>query len=156
MTKTRIAIVEDDSDDREFISMALENAHDLEVNMFPTANDFLRFMKDALNFPHLVITDLRMPIISGFDVIRILKEDQKTRDIPVVVLSTSSNKEDINRAIQLGASAFYVKPYNLTEYQNITQAIVQNFHKNILNFSGFLKKTVQIFRLPLAHSFLFK
>jgi CheY-like chemotaxis protein len=143
MNKTRIAIVEDDADDREFISTSLAATADIELSVYENGSDFLEFIQNTETCPDLIITDLRMPLVSGFDVIQAIKESAKTKDIPVVVLSTSSNNDDISRAKQLGAAAFYVKPYNLSAYAEITIAIVESLRNNLLRFSTIVKKIIK-------------
>lgn len=59
--------------------------------------------------PDVIITDLNMPGISGFDLIRMLKDDHRLKLLPVVVLSTSSHPEDIRQAYSLHASSYLVK-----------------------------------------------
>jgi CheY-like chemotaxis protein len=68
--------------------------------------------RTAFPFPGLVILDLKMPAVTGFQVIEWMRKNDTTRLIPVIVLSTSSDSKDINRAYQLGANAYMVKPTN--------------------------------------------
>ncbi|PNY80435.1 response regulator [Deinococcus koreensis] len=66
--------------------------------------------------PDMVILDLNMPGVSGFDVLREMKEDPLLRPIPVVVLSTSASPADIQRAYALYANAYMVKTENFTAF----------------------------------------
>lgn len=59
--------------------------------------------------PGLVILDLMMPGISGFDVLRALRSDPRTRDVPIVVYSALSDSEFIEQALSLGANDYWVK-----------------------------------------------
>jgi len=61
------------------------------------------------NSPHLIILDLMLPAVSGFDVLEALKKDTETAKIPVVILSNLGSQEDIDRALALGAKEFMVK-----------------------------------------------
>ena len=65
--------------------------------------------------PDLILLDLMLPKISGYDVCKKLKEDNTTWRIPVVVMSTLSKPEQIDRAKAAGADHFIKKPYNLDE-----------------------------------------
>lgn len=59
--------------------------------------------------PDLVLLDLVLPKLSGFEVLRIMKENADTKNIPVIVLSNLSQKEDMLRALSLGADDFFIK-----------------------------------------------
>lgn len=64
--------------------------------------------------PDLVLLDLMLPKLSGFDVCKLLKTDNATWRIPVVIMSTLSDPESRDRAIEAGADYFIPKPYDLT------------------------------------------
>ena len=67
----------------------------------------LKLVKE--NFPDLVLLDLILPGLDGFEVLRQIKDDQKTKLIPVIVLSNLGQKEDMDRALAGGAEDFMVK-----------------------------------------------
>lgn len=139
-----IAIVEDDLDDIEFISAAIQ-AHykDLEIKTFDKSAEFLDFMKTTDVLPRLVVTDLRMPVFTGFEVIEQVRGNERTNTIPVVVLSTSGNQDDIERATNLGAAAYYVKPYDWQGYHELSGTIFDNVKEKI---SGFTLDVLPMFR----------
>jgi CheY-like chemotaxis protein len=60
--------------------------------------------------PDVILLDLRMPRVDGLDVLKAVKSDDRVRDIPVVVLTTSGDRSDIKRAYHLHANAYLVKP----------------------------------------------
>lgn len=70
--------------------------------------------------PRLILLDLKMPKISGMQVLEILKTDSTTRAIPIVILTSSSEDPDIKKAYALGANSYIVKP---VESENFFQAI---------------------------------
>ena len=59
--------------------------------------------------PDLILLDLILPKLSGFEVLKKIKEDKKIKDIPVIVLTNLENMEDIEKAIELGATTYLVK-----------------------------------------------
>ncbi len=65
--------------------------------------------------PDLIILDIRMPEVSGLDVLRMLKSDEGTRAIPVVVLTASNRHRDKELAKKLGALAYVTKPFQPSE-----------------------------------------
>ncbi len=66
--------------------------------------------------PDLILLDLILPKVNGFDVLKNLKEDRETKNIPVIVLTNLEGIEDVNKAIELGATTYLVKAkYSLEE-----------------------------------------
>jgi DNA-binding response OmpR family regulator len=68
--------------------------------------------------PQLILLDLKMPSKSGFDVIPKVRKQKSFRDIPIIILSSSSYKPDIERALNLGADEYIVKPLDIRELEN--------------------------------------
>jgi CheY-like chemotaxis protein len=66
--------------------------------------------------PSLLLLDLKMPRMTGFDVLAWLKENPQFKDLPVVVLSSSSHESDIERARQMGAWDYQVKPHGMPQF----------------------------------------
>jgi len=62
--------------------------------------------------PALIMLDLNLPKMDGFEILRTIRGDSKLRVIPVIVLSSSSEKRQVRRAYELGANAYVVKPMN--------------------------------------------
>ncbi len=68
----------------------------------------------------VVVMDLNMPGIDGFEILRLLKADEATRKMPVIVLTTTDNPKDIDRCYELGCNAFMTKPVG---YDDFSEAI---------------------------------
>jgi CheY-like chemotaxis protein len=73
--------------------------------------------------PALLLLDLRMPMKSGFEVLEWIRQDPSFKPLRIVVLTTSEDMKDVNRAYQLGANSFLVKPIDLEHFANLTDAI---------------------------------
>lgn len=120
MTKNfPILLVEDNVDDAFFIQRAFHTAeirHPLfTVGDGQQAIDYLtgagRYSDRAVYpMPRLVLADLKMPEVSGFDLIQWMRNNPPTKLVPIVVLSSSALPQDVNRAYTLGANAYMVKP----------------------------------------------
>jgi CheY-like chemotaxis protein len=80
--------------------------------------------------PDLILLDLLLPKIDGFEVLGVLKSDPATREIPVVVLTAKAGEEDRQRALELGANAYMTKPFRPQELWDILKKYLpgdQNF-----------------------------
>jgi CheY-like chemotaxis protein len=72
--------------------------------------------------PTILLLDLRMPRVNGFDVLRWIRNDSGMRNLRVVVLTGSNHKDDVNLAYQLGANSFLVKTYDFSQFTNVVNA----------------------------------
>ena len=73
--------------------------------------------------PTLLLLDLRMPMMDGFEVLEWIREHSVFKGLRTVVLTTSEDMRDINRAYQLGANSFLVKPTDLDHFVRLTEAV---------------------------------
>lgn len=73
--------------------------------------------------PSLLIVDLKMPVMNGFDVIRWVRAHENFKTLPIVVLTSSSDLSDVNSAYLLGANSFMVKPVDFIEFVGMTAAL---------------------------------
>jgi CheY-like chemotaxis protein len=102
----RILLVEDD----RFLRRACETSLKQRGFLVTSANDGEEGLRLATSETFdLILLDLLMPKKPGIEVLAALRGEERTRDIPVVILSNSSREEDKHRAVGLGASGYYVK-----------------------------------------------
>jgi CheY-like chemotaxis protein len=73
--------------------------------------------------PLVILLDLNMPRVSGFDVLAKLKNDESTRAIPIVVLTSSALDSDVRKAYKLGANAYLQKPVDFTDFQSMLDTL---------------------------------
>jgi CheY-like chemotaxis protein len=118
MSHRPILIAEDDSDDafllmRAFGRAGITNPVDL-VSDGQKAVDYLEELprKKSL-LPRLLVLDIKMPLLNGFDVLRWVRSQPGLKRLPVIVLTSSDEEKDINRAYDLGANSYLIKPPNL-------------------------------------------
>ena len=80
--------------------------------------------------PELILLDLKMPKMDGFDVLTWIRQQPGIRALPVVVLTSSDQIKDVNRAYDLGANSFLVKPLDFQNYTQLTKLINEYWMKS--------------------------
>ena len=125
-----ILLVEDNPDDRELTLRALEKNKIL--NKVYTATDgvealdicFKRgaYADSLLTLPALILLDLKLPKIGGLEVLKMLREDPRTRLLPVVILTSSKEEQDLIASYSLGANSYIRKPVDFAKF---TEAVRQ-------------------------------
>lgn len=119
-----VLVVEDNEDHVELITEALRQTDCIDsirvIRDGIEATNYLRrkgtYRHQPLTLPQLILLDLKLPRMDGFDVIRELKKRRPLKLIPIVVLSTSDHPRDIERALEYGANDFLVKPFAFAEF----------------------------------------
>jgi DNA-binding response OmpR family regulator len=108
MDKKRILIVDDEADLMEVLSLRLQ-AYDYDVI---TASDGQEGLDKArLEKPDLIILDLMLPKIDGYKVCRMLKFDEKFKQIPIILFTARAQESDIKLGKEVGADAYVTKPF---------------------------------------------
>ena len=131
----KILLVEDDPGDVELTLQALDQSQlALDLRVVSNGELALAFLRQegehsSTERPHLVILDLNLPGLHGLEVLAEIRSDQHLLPIPVVIFSTSSAPEDINKSYELGANCYLQKPTDLEDASAIVQWI-ENFWSN--------------------------
>lgn len=81
--------------------------------------------------PNVIITDLSMPVMNGYEVIRALRANELTSSIPIVVLSAKLEQADINEALALGAAAFIRKPFDADKLFQTVEGLINAKGSNL-------------------------
>ncbi len=127
MDQTTILLIEDNPDDVELTLHAFQKNHmanDVVVAgdgaegldyLFGSGKYAGRNTDDA---PALILLDLQLPKIGGLEVLRKVREDERTKRIPVVILTTSDEEEDIVNGYNGGANSYLRKPVDFNEFMN--------------------------------------
>ena len=119
-----ILIVDDSEDDEEAARRAFRQAGSgVTLHHVYSGEDALDFLKAAVDRPDLILLDLNMPGIGGRKTLEILKHDAQFRNIPVVVLTSSSYDEDVRTCYALGANTFISKPVNFETFANAIRMV---------------------------------
>jgi len=128
-----IWIADDDPDDRMIIKEAFEENDYFEtINFFEDGEKVLKKInevknKSFLDYPTLFILDLNMPKVNGLELLTLIKKNVKTKEIPVVILTTSKSNQDKDKVMKLGASEFITKPFSFVLLCKITKDLIEKY-----------------------------
>ena len=112
MSRARILVAEDDPVTRRFVATLLER-EGYEVRAVEDGESAWRELRAWR--PDLVVTDVVMPYLDGFDILRRAKADESLREVPIFVLSMKDREEDIVAGLEAGAEDYIVKPFHARE-----------------------------------------
>ena len=133
-----ILLVEDNPRDAEVTIRALRKHnlanHLVHVQDGQAALDWLFGVgqyvgRDTNHRPRVVLLDLKLPKVDGIEVLRAIRADQRTRRLPVVVLTSSREEQDVIRTYDLGANSYIVKP---VDFENFSTAVAELGHYWVL------------------------
>jgi CheY-like chemotaxis protein len=126
----KILLVEDDLGHARLIQKNLRRAH--LANEIVTANDGQQALDlifgegtgegTLYTTPTLILLDLNLPILDGYQVLKRLKSDDRTRHIPIVILTTTADSREVDQCYELGCNVYITKP---VDYDQFSEAIRQ-------------------------------
>lgn len=121
--KPKILVAEDEKDIRELIGFTLRFAG-LDVTL---AKNGIEAIEQAAQLqPDLIMLDVRMPKMTGYEACRVLKSNPDTSNIPIVILSAKGQEGEIQEGIESGADHYIVKPFAPDELANQVKDILRN------------------------------
>jgi DNA-binding response OmpR family regulator len=114
-----IFLIEDNPDDEELTVLALRQHH--IVNRIDVARDGEEAIEYLFNdstrrLPQIILLDLKLPKVSGLEILKRIRSDSRTKLVPVIVLTTSKEDQDIVQSYQLGANSYVRKPVNFHQF----------------------------------------
>lgn len=127
-----ILLVEDDENDVLFAQLAMEDAEvTTPVQVVQTGQEAINYLigkgeyadRQRYPLPSLILLDLKLPNVSGLEVLKWLRQQSDLPPLPVIALTSSDDEEDIRRCYQHGVNAFVVKPFGVMERLALFKAI---------------------------------
>lgn len=127
MTQVEILLVEDNNTDAELTQRALRK-NNLANNVVwvkdgAEALDFLfhtgQYSQRLNGMPRLVLLDLKLPKIDGLEVLRRIKADERTKAIPVVMVTSSAEESDLIESYKIGVNSYLVKPVDFSQFMDV-------------------------------------
>ncbi|WP_343755930.1 response regulator [Deinococcus depolymerans] len=118
-----VLLVDDDATDLELAAIVF-GEHELDVHTCSGGVEALTHLRATPALPDVVVLDLNMPQMNGFEVLDSIRRDAALRHLPVVILSTSGEPRDVGRAYELLASSYLVKQRDFTAFEQQVQGFV--------------------------------
>ena len=132
MNDKSILLVEDNPDDEELTLRALKKNNILnEVTVVRDGAQALDYLfcqgayagRDASRHPAVTLLDLKLPKVEGLEVLKRLRADQRTRLLPVVILTSSKEEQDLVNGYRLGANSYIRKPVDFTKFMEAVRQL---------------------------------
>ena len=124
MTKAKILVVDDEKDIVELIQYNLEREG---FNVVPTYDGEKALEILDKESPHLILLDLMLPGMDGLEVCRLIKEDPKSKHIPIIFLTAKGEESDVIVGLQLGADDYVTKPFSPKVLVARIKAVLRRF-----------------------------
>jgi DNA-binding response OmpR family regulator len=121
--KIRILIAEDERDIRDLINFTLGFAG---YEVITTSNGEEAYQAALREIPDLILLDVRMPRMTGYEVCKLLKEQASTQDIPIIFLSAKGQESEVKTGLEVGAEEYILKPFSPDQLVERIKAILQS------------------------------
>jgi CheY-like chemotaxis protein len=127
-----ILVADDDAQDTMLVKMAVERASlNLKLESVGDGEEAINYLlgkshfadRQAHPFPKMLLLDLKMPRLSGFDVLDFVRREPALRQLPVVIFSSSDDPKDIRRAYEGGANSYLCKPHSNDDLSALLKAL---------------------------------
>src|SRR5216110_2790067 len=127
-----ILMVEDNPNDEELTLHELRKYHLANtIKVVRDGQEALEYIfctgryadRDVTEHPHVILLDIKLPFIDGLEVLRRIKQDTRTRTIPVVMLTSSREERDLIESYRLGVNSYIVKPVDFQQFSDAVQQV---------------------------------
>jgi two-component system response regulator len=132
MDKKRILLVEDNADDEELTIRALRKSSIVnEIKVVRDGQEAIDYLlcqhkykdRDIKDVPVIILLDLKLPKVDGLDVLRRIRGEESISIIPVIMLTSSKEEQDIIRSYRLGVNSYVIKPVDFDRFTEAIQAL---------------------------------
>lgn len=122
----RILIAEDEKDIRDLINFTLGFAG---YQVIATSNGEEAYQAALREIPDLILLDVRMPRMTGYEACKLLKEQESTRNIPIIFLSAKGQESEVKTGLEVGAEEYILKPFSPDQLVERIKAVLKSNQK---------------------------
>ena len=124
--KKKVLLVDDDVIHLKTAELFLKNEY--EICLMKSGNEALDYLNSKKLVPDLILLDILMPNMDGWEVFKRIKKTDFLKDVPIVFLTSLEEETDKKRAFQMGITDYIMKPFNMTELKSRVKDIIEK-HK---------------------------
>lgn len=122
----QIFLIEDDADDIELLEVSLkDNKIKYSMDVVMEGDKVHDYIMNCKKLPNIIVMDFNLPRVHGREIIKQIKSNKEFQNIPLLVLTTSTAREDIEYSYQMGADSFITKPTTIQGFNATVGTIVQ-------------------------------
>ncbi len=125
----QILFADDDSEDIELFKLSIsEIGSEVKLKIVENGTKLLKYLfevKSSDEYPHLIFLDINMPGLNGKECLKEIRRNKKFNLIPVIIFSTSSNRNDIDETFENGANLFVTKPEDIKKQKSLLSTILK-------------------------------
>lgn len=122
MDKKRLLVVDDSPTMRNLLTFHLKRIPNINILEAENGVDALAKLQESAF--DLIVTDINMPVMDGLKLISAVRSEGKTKDIPIIIITTKGQEEDRKRGLELGADAYIAKPINSINLIDVTTRLL--------------------------------
>jgi CheY-like chemotaxis protein len=131
MKSLSILLVDDDEIERiKFKKVGKKTRFNITIQEAKNGKNAITLLENTINSFDLIITDINMPEMNGLDFLFHLKNNNKFKKIPVVIMSSSKEDKDLKKCYELGVSGYFIKPILFSEYINKVESLLNYWQKS--------------------------
>jgi CheY-like chemotaxis protein len=120
-----VLLVEDDEDNRDLVAFVIARSK-MDVELVIAENGQEAVDKSFAKPPDLILMDMQMPVMDGWQAVPILKADGRTKDVPIIAFTAQAKPEDKERAREMGCIDYYTKPMDPEELLTLIQKYLKS------------------------------
>jgi len=123
-------LIIDDNEDEVLLTKAVLSkiGRDIIMETAFGGEEGLSLLRNRRQLPALVLLDLKMPVMDGFEVLRRIRADEKTAHLPVIVVTNSNLESDRQAAVKTGADGYLHKSYGLDQFRKDLERVLERWH----------------------------
>lgn len=134
MKKFSLVLIEDDADDVDILTDALDmNDIQYEITWLKDGSAAVSFFENSEMLPDIIVMDFNLPRVHGRELVNFIRSRKRLDPVPILILSTSSNSEDIAYAYRSGADKYLVKPATVEGIKETVSVILEMASNPITN-----------------------
>lgn len=130
MKKLNVLLIEDDEIERlKFKRVCDKNNFNLSITEANNGEKALEYLNNDTSLPDFILLDLNMPKMNGIEFLKLLKSKEKIKYIPIIILSSSNNHNDVKECYDIGIAGYVIKPLHYEDYSDRISSLI-NYWKN--------------------------